>query len=186
MLTHADAIEADIARLSTLIPRAAWPATFIDVNAARNFVGQWCYDNKFRYAGWPDVEFRKYRLFVNFNAAKYALESDIFEVKRAVPLLAQSHAKKSAVAKEYEAQPIEVKASANEESGIVSVFGPVTGADTPDGCNRGDNTRSASASSSVSASLSSDEVDGTFTPATTEPQKEAAPVDPFKVSAPLN
>lgn len=58
---------------------------FVDLNEARNFVHDWCYDNRFRYTGWEGVEPRKYRLFVHFNAAKYALQRGLFRVEHAVP-----------------------------------------------------------------------------------------------------
>lgn len=63
----------------------SWPSTFTDLNAARNFVQHCCGNNRFRYAGWPDVEQRKYRLFVHFNTAKYALQKGLFKVERTVP-----------------------------------------------------------------------------------------------------
>jgi|SRR5690242_6902248 len=63
----------------------SWPSPFTDLNAARNFVQQWCNNNRFDYAGWPDVKLHKYRLFVHFNTAKYALRKGLFKVKRAVP-----------------------------------------------------------------------------------------------------
>lgn len=47
-------------------------------------MGEWCYIHRFRYTGWEDVELRKYKLFVNFNAAKYALKEGRFAVERAV------------------------------------------------------------------------------------------------------
>ena len=181
-LTRADAIESDITRLRTLIPRDAWPTSFTDLNAARNFVGQWCYDNHFRYAGWPDVELRKYRLFVNFNAAKYALEDGIFDVERAVPPLvknAKDHRKKSAVRKD-EVAVIEMKAPIDDESEDAPVFD----LDGYDRSSHDDGMNSASASPSTPTSSFSSEIDAEtapLTPASPEPEKEVAPADPFKV-----
>lgn len=123
-------------------------------------------------------------MFVNFNAARYALEPGVFEVERAVPFLARTDAKKPAVVKDDENEASEVNASANEKCGSASVFGAVTGANIPGGCNRGDNVSSASTPSLVPASISSDAVDVAFIPATTKLQKEITPVDPSEGSAP--
>ena len=78
VLTHADAIETDIARLLKLITN--WPATFPHLNAARNFVHQWCYTHHFRYTGWEKVEPRRFGLFVNFATAKQALAGGLFKI----------------------------------------------------------------------------------------------------------
>jgi hypothetical protein len=79
------AIESDIARLSLLTPTSFWPTSFVDLNVARNFVGRFCYDNKFRYTGWPDLELHRYRMFVNFNMAKYAYRNGEFGIKEQEP-----------------------------------------------------------------------------------------------------
>ncbi|KAL1646778.1 hypothetical protein SLS61_007693 [Didymella pomorum] len=192
-----DAIECDIARLRTLMPHEAWPTSFIDLNAARNFVGQWCYDKHFKYAGWPDVELRKYRLFVNFNAAKYTLEAGVFEVERAVPPLiktAKDHRDESAVRTD-EVEVVEVKVPTNEEHGTdeesegAPVFDLAAGIYCSDHCVRVDDISSASASPSTHTSFSSSEIDvesAPITPAPPEPEKATATIDPFKASAPAS
>jgi hypothetical protein len=128
---------------------------------------------------------RKYRLFVNFNAARYALEAGIFEVECAVPPLAKNNTKGVAVSKEDEVKVNEVKASTNEESGSAPVFGPyVRSHHNPKDWIRVDDTGSASTYPSSPTSLPSDQIDDEstpLTPATPEQGKEAAPVDPFKV-----
>ncbi|KAF2125366.1 hypothetical protein P153DRAFT_400194 [Dothidotthia symphoricarpi CBS 119687] len=65
-----DAIDFDVERLVPLV--RGWPARFTDINAARNFVGGFCYDVRFRYSGYGDVEAHRYRMFVNFHTAKRA------------------------------------------------------------------------------------------------------------------
>ena len=165
LLTPTDAIEADIARLLPLIH--AWPIRFSDINEARNYIGSWCHDNKdkFRYAGWADVELRKYCLFVNFNAAKYALEDGLFKVEREVP--EKRSFKKSAgcgVDKNFE-QPNDVQ--------IVE--------------GRVDNTRSDAESTGGSSAASSETTCSENEGDAQNEEKEAAavvettPTDPFKV-----
>jgi hypothetical protein len=57
-----------------------WPPRFIDLNAAHNHVQQVCYAMYFRYTYHPDVEKRRFRLYVHFNTAKYALSDGKFKV----------------------------------------------------------------------------------------------------------
>lgn len=38
------------------------------------------YKQEFRYSGWPDVELHRYRMFVNFNTAKYASRRGEFKI----------------------------------------------------------------------------------------------------------
>lgn len=78
VLTHADAIETDIARLLQLI--TTWPATFPHLNAARNFVQQWSYTHHFHYTGWQNVEPRRFGLFVNFATAKRGRADGLFKL----------------------------------------------------------------------------------------------------------
>ncbi|KAJ4347746.1 hypothetical protein N0V95_005148 [Ascochyta clinopodiicola] len=80
-----DAVEFDVRRVLNLIPSSFWPSTFSHINEARNFVGRYCYETRFRYMGWPDVALYRYQLFVNYNAAKYALGDGVFKVEQKVP-----------------------------------------------------------------------------------------------------
>jgi len=75
-LTLPAAIERDIARLNVLLP--TWPSSFIDLNAARNYVRQLCYELYFEYTGHADIEMYKFKLYVHFNAAKYAHKAEKF------------------------------------------------------------------------------------------------------------
>ncbi|KAF2626618.1 hypothetical protein BU25DRAFT_491963 [Macroventuria anomochaeta] len=118
--TMTDAIESDIARLTSLIPPSSWPPRFTDLNEARNFIGQCCYGTGFKYTGCPDVAMHKYRLFVNFNAAKYALEDGMFEVEREVP---ERKALRKALRKAMSGGR-DRKVERNDEVRVVDVKGP--------------------------------------------------------------
>ncbi|KAF9691468.1 hypothetical protein EKO04_010746 [Ascochyta lentis] len=83
--TLEDAVELDVHRVSNLIPRSFWPTTFIDVNEARNFVSNYCYETRFRYTGWPGVAPDRFQLFVNYNTAKSAFRDGIFKVEKKTP-----------------------------------------------------------------------------------------------------
>jgi hypothetical protein len=73
----ADAVELDI---SLLLPRLLpyWPRSFSDLNAARNYVQARCWEWRFRYTYYADVEPSKFRRFVNFNVAKRAYNQEQF------------------------------------------------------------------------------------------------------------
>lgn len=167
------------------MPRELWPTTFSELNAARNFVGQWCYENKFRYAGWPDVELRKYRLFVNFNTAKYALKGRVFEVERAVPPLSNTCAKEVNVPKD-DVEVIKVQASAHKKSASTPISEAFTQNHIHPYDRRAvdDTSSTSSPSSAVTSPFSneSDVQDVAIASAAPNRKKGHAPVDPFKVS----
>ncbi|KAL1602068.1 hypothetical protein SLS59_005236 [Nothophoma quercina] len=165
-----DAIEAGIARLLPLVH--AWPVRFSALNEARNYIGSWCHDNKgkFRYTGWADVELRKYCLFVNFNAAKYALEEGLFKVEREMP--EKRPFRKSAecgVDKNFE-QPNNVQ--------IMEVRVENTGSDA-------ESTGGSSAASSETACFKN-EVGAQNEEKEAAAVIETVPTDPFKVHDPTS
>ena len=172
-------------RLTDLIQ--TWPSMFTDLNKARNFVGQWCFDNKFRYTGWPDVALHKYRLYVNFNAAKYALEDGVFEVERAVPdrkpvKKANGQERDNTLEQEDEVQTLEVQVPTSEHAGNTRTdrLQDVKTA-TMDGQDDGIQPVSHSSVTSPETTCSNG---APFTKALARLEKEeaAAAVDPFKVS----
>lgn len=67
------------------VPRSFWPQAFTDLNEARNFIQKYCYETRFRYTGWPNLVAQRYRLFVHYNAAKYALADGKFKIERETP-----------------------------------------------------------------------------------------------------
>jgi hypothetical protein len=191
VLTSTDVIDTDIKRLSAIMPNEAWPATFIDLNAARNFVGQWCYENRFRYTGWSDVELRKYRLFVNFNAAKYALSAGVFEVERAVPPLNKIAAKETVVKEKDEVEVLKMRASVAKLTDHTPVGHAARTEHTKnvDDLEPDRDTSRASASPSVPTFIPemTPAESAPLTAAMTEPEKEdSAPVDPFNVNTPFS
>lgn len=62
-----------------------WPTSFPHLNAARNFVAEWCWSHRFRYTGWENVEPRRYSLYVNWAMAKQGLAGGLFKVDGANP-----------------------------------------------------------------------------------------------------
>lgn len=98
--SHTEAIDADISRLTPLILPSlrATPTTppttettptttptFPHLNAARNFIAQWTWAHSFRYTGWPNIDPRKYRLYVNWAMAQRGLAAGYFKVEGANP-----------------------------------------------------------------------------------------------------
>lgn len=73
---YADAIEADMTRLTALIP--CWPPSFPSLNAARDHVAGVSRAKCFSYTYWPDLEPYRFRMFVNFNTAKQAFRKRAF------------------------------------------------------------------------------------------------------------
>lgn len=188
----------DIARLKKLI--RTWPTTFPHLNEARNFVQDWCYQHYFRYTGWHDVDLRKFRLFVHFNTAKYALQEGVIKVERAVPKRVACVAKdEKDVRKEARDKGVEVCKSKRSASGaeeekkhqdIVARIKDLVG--TSDGSRSPGVTQDSDATASVPSETESSDEDllidtdeDILVQATAELQLEeleAGPVDPFKVS----
>ncbi|KAF1363614.1 hypothetical protein EJ07DRAFT_152403 [Lizonia empirigonia] len=83
--TLQDAIEHDVYYFLSFVPRSFWPQAFTDLNEARNFIQKYCYETKFRYTGWPNLVAQRYRLFVHYNAAKYALADGMFKIEQETP-----------------------------------------------------------------------------------------------------
>jgi len=75
-LTLPAAIERDIKRLNAVLP--SWPSSFHGLNAARNYVRQFCYVLRFEYTGHPNVELHIFKLYVHFNTAKHAYKAGKF------------------------------------------------------------------------------------------------------------
>ena len=57
-----------------------WPPSFPSLNAARDHIASISYTTRFSYTYWPEVEPTRYRLFVNFNTAKEALQMGAFRL----------------------------------------------------------------------------------------------------------
>lgn len=141
------------------------------------------------------MEIRKYRLFVNFNAAKYALEAGVFEVERAVPPLRGEMkrgggGRDGGTERKEDVKALEFKAPGDEKADIAPVAGH---ADRTQQVEAEDLDSSDEYDTSkfkpwpVALSSSSDAPDAQDCPlpnAMARVEKaDAAPVDPFKVSS---
>jgi hypothetical protein len=69
-------LPAAIERLNAVLP--TWPSSFYDLNAARDYMRQFCYVLHFEYTGHTDIEDWKFGLYVHFNTAKDAYKAGKF------------------------------------------------------------------------------------------------------------
>jgi hypothetical protein len=79
-LTHVDAIEAEIPRVSALVQ--AWPATFASADVAAKYVAGVAALRRFEYTRFEGVSKEKFRAYVMWNTARRAWEGEGFEMER--------------------------------------------------------------------------------------------------------
>jgi hypothetical protein len=79
-LTHVDAIEAEIPRVSALVQ--AWPTTFASADVAAKYVAGVAALRRFEYKRFDGVSEEKFRAYVTWNTARRAWEGAGFEMER--------------------------------------------------------------------------------------------------------
>ncbi len=152
-------------------------------------MGMWCGEKKFRYRGWEGVEIYRYRLWVNFNTAKCALEQGIIKIggvaaKREMPIEERAKEEKAEVnllevcvtqVEQAEEKEDEYSDALDTTDGL-----PLIETENLDGDTSDNESDGSSSSSSYVTAFSED---GSVSETTPEPEKEeAAATDPFKVS----
>jgi hypothetical protein len=192
MLTsYADTIEADIHRLSQLIPSNSWPSTFADLNAARNFVGAFCYDVKFKYSGWQELERKRYMMFVNYNTAKRAFQNGVFKIEKTDQVLKNVDASKGRVETAAQTDKVKIaevvalateKPEETQSHEVTDSYDEVVNAAEAETANDGcDPTGAQGLLLSDEDTEAPTTIEDKDIEAASDVQNQAVPVDPFKV-----